>query len=356
VDKMDLKDFNIDQHFSYEELLAYQQARLSNKEMHRLEVHLVDCELCNDALEGVGLIQENVLEKHLSSLKVKSGVHRSGSISTKQWLTMAASLSLIAIVSIIYFGRPVKNELIAEKSISEETKQKPVLESEAAAQLKNDSIINPLQVDGDLLVTTDSTTPAEQQIIASPVAKAETQTIETDTSTGAISLAFTEIDSSELLIAELVVDETDSTDLILLADTETISEEDDLSPSSSRMATGAEKQVDEPMEASSKKSLTVDDYIPAEPKQGIRSYNRYLKRRMNYPQAASENNIEGEVILEVTIDSNGEIGQIEITKALGFGCDQEAIRLVREGPIWQTATRNGNAILEKVIITVPFNP
>ena len=355
---MDLENFNKDQHLSYEELLAYQQAKLSNREMHRLELHLVDCELCNDALDGIGQIQESVLEKHISSLKVKTGVHNVGRITTKQWLGAAASLSIIAIIGIIYFSRPEKNEMLAEKMIDVEEKEKPMLKSAAPVELKNDSITDSLRVDRRLLATADSIIPREEQTVASPVAQTEPIITITDSVSKPELFAQTESDSSAGLIADLTEDKSDSANLfIVAADAEpTLADEEIVSSPSRRAAAGAAERTQEAINDLNKKALTTDNYNPAEPEQGIRSYNRYLKRNLQYPQDAGENNIEGEVILEVTIDSIGEITSIEIIQALGFGCDQEAIRLVREGPKWQAASRNGSNILDKVIIKVPFNP
>ena len=355
---MDLENFNKDQHLSYEELLAYQQAKLSNREMHRLELHLVDCELCNDALEGIGQIQESVLEKHISSLKVKTGVHNVGRITTRQWLAAAASLSIIAIIGIIYFSRPEKNEMLAEKIINVEEKEKPMLKSAAPVELKNDSITDSLRVDRRLLASSDSIIPREEQTVSSPAAQTEPIITITDSVSEPELFTQTESDSSAGIIADLAEDKSDSANLFtVVTDAEPALVDEEIVSSSSRMAaTGAAERTQEVTDDANKKALITDDYKRAEPEQGIRAYNRYLKRKMNYPQAALDNNIEGEVILEVTIDDNGEITNIEITQVLGFGCDQEAIRLVREGPKWQAASRNGSNILDKVIIKVAFNP
>ena len=97
------------------------------------------------------------------------------------------------------------------------------------------------------------------------------------------------------------------------------------------------------------------DYKAAEPDKGRRSYERYLKRNLNYPAAAKENNIEGEVVLVLTINSFGSITNIDVVQSLGYGCDDEAIRLIREGPNWVPGSMNNTAIDDKVMIAVPFN-
>ena len=55
---MENNKFHSAQHLSYEELIGYSQGNLSNSEMHRLELHLISCELCNDALDGIATLRD----------------------------------------------------------------------------------------------------------------------------------------------------------------------------------------------------------------------------------------------------------------------------------------------------------
>lgn len=95
-------------------------------------------------------------------------------------------------------------------------------------------------------------------------------------------------------------------------------------------------------------------YSPARPKDGNRAFKDYLEVNLKYPDTAKTNEVEGTVILELTINASGEISDITIKKSLGFGCDQEAIRLVREGPEWNAAEKDGNNVEDKVRVRVKF--
>ena len=95
-------------------------------------------------------------------------------------------------------------------------------------------------------------------------------------------------------------------------------------------------------------------YTPAKPENGNRAYKRYLESALNYPSSALESDIEGTVTLEVTISPNGEITDIQIKKSLGFGCDEEAVRLIREGPAWVPSERNGVKEEDRVRVKVKF--
>jgi Gram-negative bacterial TonB protein C-terminal len=43
-----------------------------------------------------------------------------------------------------------------------------------------------------------------------------------------------------------------------------------------------------------------------------------------------------------------------VLQSLGYGCDQEAMRLVREGPAWLPGTANGTPVNSSVQVNVPF--
>lgn len=95
-------------------------------------------------------------------------------------------------------------------------------------------------------------------------------------------------------------------------------------------------------------------FTPAKPISGSSAYKKYLEENLQYPEAAKTNEVEGTVVLELTINTVGEIDQIDIKKSLGYGCDEEAIRLVSEGPKWEAAEKNGSPVEDKVKIRVRF--
>ena len=71
------------------------------------------------------------------------------------------------------------------------------------------------------------------------------------------------------------------------------------------------------------------------PKGGFKKFNKYIRKNLTYPDTAKEVNISGEVELAFLIDENGKPKDIAVIRTLGFGCDEEAIRLLKEGPTWK---------------------
>ena len=65
-----------------------------------------------------------------------------------------------------------------------------------------------------------------------------------------------------------------------------------------------------------------------------RKLETYIEEHLNYPTEALENKIEGIVLIRFNANKEGVLADFEILNSLGFGCDQEAIRLLKEGPKW----------------------
>ena len=94
----------------------------------------------------------------------------------------------------------------------------------------------------------------------------------------------------------------------------------------------------------------------ASPIGGFDEFETYLKASLQYPQEAIENDITGTVVVEFLVDDTSKLADFEVTNKLGYGCDEEAIRLIKEGPKWQSAiNRRGDIVEEKVKIEITFN-
>ena len=92
----------------------------------------------------------------------------------------------------------------------------------------------------------------------------------------------------------------------------------------------------------------------AEPIGGRQAYDKYLEDEKMYPQQALENKIEGKVVIEFTIGATGTISDFTVVKKLGFGCDEEVIRLVKEGPGWYPSYIDNEPVESLVRIKTRF--
>ena len=82
---------------------------------------------------------------------------------------------------------------------------------------------------------------------------------------------------------------------------------------------------------------TAPSTTPPAPRGGFDKFEDYLRKNREYPAQALENGITGTVLLEFTVDEKGRPGNVRVLQSLGYGYDEEAIRLIEEGPRWKDA-------------------
>jgi CarboxypepD_reg-like domain/Gram-negative bacterial TonB protein C-terminal len=73
----------------------------------------------------------------------------------------------------------------------------------------------------------------------------------------------------------------------------------------------------------------------AEPVDGWGNYNTYLTNNLKLPDETIKKDIHGEVQVSFEVKSNGAISNIKVDKPLCGNCDEEAVRLVKQGPQWK---------------------
>lgn len=62
---------------------------------------------------------------------------------------------------------------------------------------------------------------------------------------------------------------------------------------------------------------------------GKKAMDEFIRTNLRYPQEALDNKVEGIVSVEFDIDVFGEVIEAHVKHGLGFGCDEEAVRLVK---------------------------
>jgi TonB family protein len=61
---------------------------------------------------------------------------------------------------------------------------------------------------------------------------------------------------------------------------------------------------------------------------GRKAFQEFMRKNVRYPKEAEEAKIEGTVIVGYQITDNGMVLNPYIIKGLGYGCDEEAIRVI----------------------------
>lgn len=80
----------------------------------------------------------------------------------------------------------------------------------------------------------------------------------------------------------------------------------------------------------------------------------YLKHNLVYPPEAKQKKVEGIVLVGFLIDPTGQIQQPSIKKGIGAGCDEEALRLIKNMPKWEPGMQNNQAITSEYTLPILF--
>lgn len=75
-----------------------------------------------------------------------------------------------------------------------------------------------------------------------------------------------------------------------------------------------------------------------------------LQSEVEFPELAYQFGVEGTVLLQFTFD--GEIKDLEVIKSIGAGCDQAAIKTLKNFP--KVYKEMGGENVDAIRITVPF--
>ena len=93
-------------------------------------------------------------------------------------------------------------------------------------------------------------------------------------------------------------------------------------------------------------------YVEQMPKAGY-DFNEYLSVNLRYPSKAKNAHISGRVVVRFIVTETGSIDSVTVLRGIGSGCDEEAVRVIRNMPPWIPAKQQGKPV--KVYFTQPIN-
>ncbi len=82
---------------------------------------------------------------------------------------------------------------------------------------------------------------------------------------------------------------------------------------------------------------------------------KFLAKNIKYPIEAQQNKIEGLSVITFVVDQNGGLGTFRVLKALGYGTDQEAIRVLQRMPKWIPGKVDGKPVKVRFTLPVRFS-
>lgn len=97
--------------------------------------------------------------------------------------------------------------------------------------------------------------------------------------------------------------------------------------------------------------FTIVEEMPSFPG-GEAKLFEYLGKNIKYPQIAKEAGISGVVYVNFVVGSNGNISDVKVLRGIGGGCDEEAVRVVKNMPKWKPGKQRGKPV--KVSYNLPI--
>ena len=87
---------------------------------------------------------------------------------------------------------------------------------------------------------------------------------------------------------------------------------------------------------------------------GQDALNRYLVRNIKYPLLAQENGIQGRVVCQFVVNSDGSIVDISVVRGVEESLDKEAIRVIKSMPKWTPGRQGGKSVRVKYTLPIRF--
>ena len=83
------------------------------------------------------------------------------------------------------------------------------------------------------------------------------------------------------------------------------------------------------------------------------AYKEFFSKNITYPELAKLNMIEGTVYVQFVVDEKGNVSDIKVIRGIGYGCDEEAIRVCKlTSGKWNPGKSNGKSV--KVTFNLPI--
>lgn len=108
--------------------------------------------------------------------------------------------------------------------------------------------------------------------------------------------------------------------------------------------------IEEPIE----EPIVLFSETQATPKGGYKAFYKYIAEHLKYPAQARRTGIEGRVFIQFVVEKDGSLTDIKVIKGIGAGCDEEAVRVLKNAPQWNPGKQRGNPVRIRRSIPVLF--
>lgn len=80
-------------------------------------------------------------------------------------------------------------------------------------------------------------------------------------------------------------------------------------------------------------------------------FSKWVNGKLVYPEIAKENGVQGRVMLQFTVNTDGSVSNVKVLRGVDPSLDKEAVRVVSSSPKWKPGRQRDRAV--KVTYTFP---
>lgn len=108
------------------------------------------------------------------------------------------------------------------------------------------------------------------------------------------------------------------------------------------------------------KKVSIDDEVfvfveeQAEFPGGMEAMYAYIQKNLVYPEKAKAEGIEGRVFVTFTIEKDGSISNILIKRAIGGGCEEAVVEMIKNMPKWNPGKQKGKPVRFQFTLPIKF--
>jgi hypothetical protein len=88
---------------------------------------------------------------------------------------------------------------------------------------------------------------------------------------------------------------------------------------------------------------------------GMKGFYKLFYTHFNVTDAAYENKVKGTLVLTFNIEIDGSLSDIAVSKDLGYGLGEEAVRVLKKMPNWVPALYKGEPIRQIFALPIAIN-
>jgi protein TonB len=100
--------------------------------------------------------------------------------------------------------------------------------------------------------------------------------------------------------------------------------------------------------------VKVAEVMP-EPEEGLDVFLRYIGNQIKYPAEARDQGIEGKVFISFIITKEGFMANVKVEKGIGYGLDEEAVRVVSSyDKKWKPGINQGEKVNTQMVLPINY--